>query len=119
MLARYCQRCDDGDFEAFAELFSTDATFTVMGRTQVGREAIRAFMEAAMPPERRGKHALHQSDVEVDAAGDAAVATTDFTFVAKVEGGGYAITSAGRYHDTLGRGDDGQWRLTSREISFL
>ncbi len=118
MLARYCQRCDDGDWEAFAELFAADARFVVMGRTSEGRAAIRAFLEGSMPPERRGKHLIAQSDVEVDASGDTAFAVTDFTFVAKVDGG-YAITSAGRYHDDLRRDAGGEWRFARREIRFL
>ena len=41
-LARYCQRCDDGDFDALGELFERDATFTVMGQDHFGRDSIRA-----------------------------------------------------------------------------
>lgn len=112
-LARYCHLCDDGEFEAFAELFDADAVFTVRGREYRGREAIRAFMEAAQGPDARGKHVLGQSVVDVD--GDAACAVTDYLFVTKA----LAVSSAGRYHDTLRRGDDGIWRFTSREIRFL
>lgn len=114
---RYCQRCDDGDFSGWAELFAEDATFSVLGRTHEGREACRAFIEAAMPPERRGKHFLGQSEVDID--GDEATAVSDYLFIAKVDGGGYAITSAGRYHDRLVREADGEWRFKSREIVFL
>jgi uncharacterized protein (TIGR02246 family) len=115
-LARYCHRCDDGDFDAFAELFRADARFVVLGQEHVGPDAIKAFMEQAQPPEARGKHFLGQSDIAVD--GERADVVTDYTFIAKRDGG-YAITSAGRYHDTLVRDDDGEWRFAARRIVFL
>lgn len=115
-LARYCQLCDDGDFDAFAHLFRPDATFSVLGTDHLGQDAIKAFMTKAQPPEARGKHFLGQSTLDVD--GDTATGVTDYTFVVKRDGT-YAITSAGRYHDTLVRGDDGEWRFASRGIVFL
>jgi uncharacterized protein (TIGR02246 family) len=114
-LARYCQRCDDGEWDAFEELFERDAVFSVMAEDHIGRESIRAFIEAAMPPELRGKHFLGQSDVEVDEERGAAEAATDFVFINKAR----EITQAGRYLDRLRRGPDGEWRFTSREIRFL
>ena len=112
-LARYCQRCDDGDFVAFGELFEPDATFSVLGNTHEGRDAIRDFIEAAQPPAARGKHVIAQSDIDVD--GTDATVVTDYIFVSKAK----EITSAGRYHDRLRRGDDGEWRFVSREIRLL
>lgn len=115
-LALYCQRCDDGDFDAFAELFVADATFSVLGNDHVGREAIKDWMSEAQRPEARGKHLIGQSVLEIDGA--TATGVTDYTFIAKRDGG-YAIASAGRYHDTLRRDDDGTWRFESRRIVFL
>lgn len=119
-LARYCQRCDDGDFEAFAELFAADAVFTVrgFGEPRVGRDAIKAFMADSMPPEKRGKHVMGQSDIDVDPAAGTAAVVSDYTFVAGANFS-YAVTSAGRYYDELVLGDDGTWRFASREIRFL
>jgi uncharacterized protein (TIGR02246 family) len=114
-LALYCQLCDDGRFEEWAELYTDDATFTVMGQTHEGRTAIRRFIEAAQPPERRGRHVCANALIEVD--GDRATAATDYIFVARSEDG-LAITSAGRYHDRLVR-DEGRWRFASRRIAFL
>ena len=113
-LARYCQRCDDGDWDAFEELFERNATFSVMGRDHFGRDSIRAFMEASQPAELRGKHMLGQSDIELDEERGLADVVTDFIFVAK----DLTLTAAGRYHDTLRRGPDGDWRFTLREIRF-
>lgn len=112
-LTRYCQRCDDGDFGSWAELFEPDATFAVLGRTYEGRDAIRGFIEKAQGPDARGKHVIAQADIEAD--GDEADAVTDYLFVSKAK----EITSAGRYHDHLRRGADGEWRFVSREIRFL
>jgi 3-phenylpropionate/cinnamic acid dioxygenase small subunit len=118
-LALYCQLCDDGRFEEWIDLYTDDATFSVMGRTYEGRAAIKAFMEKAQPPEKRGKHLIGQSFVDLDAGAGTGEAVTDYTFIARTADGGYAITSAGRYHDTLARADDGTWRFASREIRFL
>ena len=112
-LARYCQRCDDGDFAAWEQLFELDATFAVLGETHEGRAAIRAFIEAAQPPPARGKHVIAQSDIDV--TGGEATAVTDYVFVSRAK----EITSAGRYHDRLRQSDDGEWRFVSREIRFL
>lgn len=114
-LARYCQLCDDGDFEPWAELFEIHAVMTVLGTEHHGRDAIRAFIESAQGPSARGKHFLGQSVIDVDEELGLATAVTDYVFVDKA----YAITSAGRYHDTLRRGPDGEWRFTSREVRFL
>jgi uncharacterized protein (TIGR02246 family) len=117
VLARYCQHCDDGRFDEWAQCFTEDATFTVMGTTHEGRTALQAFIEAAQPPERRGKHFLGQSVVDI--TGDRAGGVTDYVFVARLADGGYGITSAGRYHDTFARAADGTWQIASREIRFL
>lgn len=118
-LARYCQLCDDGHFDEWADLFVEDATLSVMGRTYEGRDAIKAMIVNAMPPERRGKHFLGQSVADVGIDSSLATAVTDFSFIARDGEGRFAITNAGRYHDTLVRAGDGCWRFRSREIRFL
>lgn len=110
-LARYCQWCDDGDFDAWAQLFESDATLSLRGRTHEGRDTIRAVVEGAQSPDARGKHVLAQSEIDVEGA--EATAVTDFLLV-KAD----AISSAGRYHDRMRRGEDGEWRFVSREIRF-
>jgi uncharacterized protein (TIGR02246 family) len=118
-VARYGHLCDDGRFEEFAELFAEDAEFVVPGRTAKGRAAIQAFMEAAQPPERRGKHLCAAPAVDLD--GDTATAVTDFAFLAPAEGG-FAVTSAGRYHDRLVRAAPGganAWVFAERRIELL
>jgi uncharacterized protein (TIGR02246 family) len=115
-LAEYCQFCDDGRFEDFADLFAENATFHVLDKTHEGRSEISAFMEKAMPPERRGRHACSNTVIDVD--GDTARAFTDYLFVSRVDGSSFAITSVGRYHDRLVKEPD-RWRFAERRIVFL
>lgn len=120
LLAGYCHACDDGDFDRFTDLFTEDATFTVMGNTHRGRVAIRAFMEAAQPPERRGKHIISEPAIELDGDGASARCRTDYAFVARgSDGQSLTVISAGRYVDRLQRGSDRRWRLAERRIVFL
>jgi len=118
-LAEYCQFCDDGRFDEWAELFTEDARFSVLGQTHEGRATVKAWIGKAMPPERRGKHFLGQCVIDVEPGTGRARGVTDYTFVTRTPEGGYAITSAGRYHDSFVRGDDGRWRFQTREIRFL
>ena len=117
-LAGYCQTCDDGRFEEFASLFAVSAVFHVPpGDPVQGREAIRKFMEAAQPPEARGKHLCGEPLITL--SGDEAEVTTDFVFVGRRGDRGWSITTTGRYHDTLARDPDGMWRFTTRTIFML
>lgn len=116
-LAEYCQLCDDGRFDEWAELFTADARFAVMGRVHVGRDAVKAFIEAGQPPERRGKHLCANPVIEIDEGGRRARAVTDYVFIGRVDGA-FAITSVGRYHDTLVE-EGGRWRFETREIVFM
>lgn len=116
-LALYCQLCDDGRFDEWADLYVEDAEFHVMGTTHRGRAAIKAFIEKGQPPERRGKHLCANPLIDLDEGGATARAVTDYVFVARA-GTGLAITSAGRYHDRLVL-DGGRWRFARREIVFL
>ena|SRR5438270_632635 len=116
-LALYCQYCDDGRFDEFAELFAKDAVYRVMGQTHEGREQIKAFMTEAQPPERRGKHVCTNTVVEVGVKGDEARAYTDYIFVAHADAG-FAITNVGRYHDRFVKDHD-TWLFAERQIVFL
>ncbi|WP_334143593.1 nuclear transport factor 2 family protein [Rhabdothermincola sp.] len=116
-LALYCQLCDDGRFDEWADLYVDDAEFHVMGITHRGRAAIKAFIEKGQPPERRGKHLCANPLIDLDEGGTGARAVTDYVFVGRA-GGGLAITSAGRYHDRLVL-DGGRWRFARREIVFM
>ena len=111
-LAAYCQRLDDGRFDEWVELFTPDVAFSVMGRVERGRDAVRAFVEPVQQAGDRGRHLLSEPLIALD--GVTATVTTDFCFLAQ----NLAVTSAGRYHDQLVR-EAGRWRIAAREIVFL
>ena len=113
-LAEYCQTLDDGRFDEWADVFTDDVRFEVMGRVLAGIGEVRSFIEAAQGPDDRGRHMLSEPLIDIDPGGDRAAATTDYAFVSQR----LRITSAGRYHDTLVRDDD-RWRIASRDIVFL
>lgn len=113
-LAAYCQHCDDGRFDAWQRLWAPDARLEVMGRRYEGPEAIRAFIEAAQPPQSRGKHLT--ANAIVDVTGDDATATADYAFVGW-RSGHPAVTSVGRYHDRLRRDPSG-WLFVLRRIEI-
>lgn len=115
LLATYCQTVDDGRFDEWEQIWTDDATFTVMGQTHTGRKALRTFIEAAQPPERRGKHVTINHLIDVHGDGRRATASSDFVFVSPTGEGTFAITQVGRYLDRLLRTDDG-WRIEAREI---
>jgi uncharacterized protein (TIGR02246 family) len=129
LLAAYCQRCDDGKFDEFAELFEEQAEFIVMGETRVGRQAISTWMAEVLPPPVRGKHIISEPAIELiidlhgtdgDVLPEAATCRTDYLFVGRDKDGNLGVTSSGRYLDRLVRStDDGRWRFASRQIVFL
>jgi uncharacterized protein (TIGR02246 family) len=111
-IAQYAHFCDDGQFEDWADLYTEDARFTVLGQTHEGREPIKNWIAAAQPPELRGKHVCFSSVIDVD--GDEARAWTDYIFVGQDK----RVTSVGRYHDRFVRQPD-RWRFTERRIVFM
>lgn len=114
-LALYCQLCDDGRFDEWAQLYTEDAVFRVMGQVHVGPAAIKAFIAEAQPEGRRGKHVAVNPLIEAD--GDTARAWTDYIWVGPGEGQ-FPVTSAGRYHDRLVR-RNGAWLFAERQIVFM
>jgi 3-phenylpropionate/cinnamic acid dioxygenase small subunit len=114
-LALYCQLCDDGRFDEWAQLYTEDAAFKVMGDVYQGPEAIKGFIAQAQPEGRRGKHVAVNPLIEVD--GDAARAWTDYIWVGPGTGQ-FPVTNVGRYHDRLVK-QDGRWLFVERQIVFM
>jgi len=112
-LARYCHTVDAGQFDELGMCFTADAVVAVMGQRIEGRAAIEAWMTAAMPPHRRGKHV--NINVAIDQAVEGrASAVSDFLFMAQADGR-WQVTQVGQYVDTLV--DDGDaWRIAHRQI---
>ena len=113
-LARYCLFCDDGRFDEWGQLFTTDTRFHVMGSTHEGRAAAQLFIERGQPPERRGKHLVVNPLIVVGPGALTARAWSDYVFLDRAG----LVTNSGRYHDELIRGNDGVWRFSLREIVF-
>lgn len=113
LLAAYCHTADDGRFGEFAALFAEDAALEVMGERIEGRAAIREWIEAAMPPERRGRHVTVNTHVQARQP-DRAVVVSDFLFHTRTDGG-WQVRQVGRYHDEVVR-DGETWSFARREI---
>jgi uncharacterized protein (TIGR02246 family) len=111
-IAQYAHFCDDGRFDEWSDLYTDDATFSVMGQTHKGREAIKDWIVQAQPREARGKHVC--INTVIDTEGDEADAWTDFVFITQDN----AVSRVGRYHDRLVKGRD-RWRFLERRIVFM
>jgi len=116
LMARYCFHFDNGEFEAWLELFTPDGAFDLgkMGRF-AGRASLQTFLERL--PLTDGvplmKHCVMNSIVAVN--GNRATAQS---YVVVVRGGEQlAVTIAGRYEDQLTKTADG-WRFTERTVHF-
>ena len=116
-IADYCQSCDDGRFDDYAACFAADAVVVLQGKEIVGRAAIRDWITAGQPPEKRGKHVTVNVLIDVDVDRGRATASTDYLFVAKRDGK-TLVTTAGRYLDVFVPAD-GRWLFARREITFL
>jgi len=114
-LSEYSQRCDDGRYDEWSQLFTEDARFVVSGTEARGRPAIRDLMTRMLPPGQGGKHITSNTLVDID--GDTATSTTDYLFV-RPTGAGPTIVAAGRYHDQLAR-DGVDWKFRLRSITML
>jgi uncharacterized protein (TIGR02246 family) len=113
-LAEYCQTVDDGRFEEFAALWAPEAVVRLPGQEVRGREAIRAWIEAAQPPERRGRH-LTLNTVLDDVGAAEVTAVSDFVFLGRGER--WEVRVVGRYHDELVP-LGGRWVFRARTIEM-
>ena len=116
LVAGYCHRLDDGEWDRFGELWAEDAELVVSGESTRGRDAVRASVEASQPAERRGRHIT--VNVEIDVDGDSASGVSDFMFWVRDREGKPKLAFLGRYYDRMTRAD-GVWRFARREIQFF
>jgi uncharacterized protein (TIGR02246 family) len=112
LIALYGQLLDSRRFDDWAQLFTSDASFTVWGRTYRGRREIEREI-AGMQPEQPGKHVVLQPVIDLRGP-DEARAWTDLSAFASGKDG-YSIATVGRYHDHVVR-QAGRWRFASRVI---
>lgn len=113
LMAAYCHRIDDGDFDGWAALFAQDAVLTIGRSEYAGRAAIREWAETSMAAaEEATRHIV--ANLEIDVDGEAATAVSDWLVVSA----SMAVLLAGRYDDRLVR-HDGTWSFAERRISFF
>lgn len=113
--ARYCQLLDDGRWDDLVELFTEQGEFVGLS-TARGREELRTFFarlqEGALTS---WWHFSSNETIELD--GDRATGQTWLLQPCVV--GGESQLAAGRYVDTMSRGEDGVWRFVRREVRFF
>jgi len=117
LVALYAQLLDSGRLAEWGELFTTDATFSVYGRTYRGRAEIVREIGGMQPgPGASVKHLLLAPVIDLAADGTA-LAWTDMTVFAAGADRAAQIATLGRYHDRLVR-IDGRWRFRERVLVF-
>jgi 3-phenylpropionate/cinnamic acid dioxygenase small subunit len=115
-MARYCFHFDNGEFDAWLDLFTPDGAFDLGARGRfAGRQSLQTFLKSL--PLTGGvpmmKHCVLNSIVTV--SGDRATAQS---YVVVIRGGEHlAITVAGRYEDQLVKTASG-WRFQERKVHF-
>ena len=113
-LALYCHFLDDGDAEAYADLFCEDGVLDAgpMGLHE-GRSALRELV--ASLPVGRTRHFVSNERIDVD--GESASVVSYLLVISSRREGGIAPGLAGRYEDQLRR-DGGRWRFSRRRVHF-
>jgi hypothetical protein len=109
-LAQYSQFVDDRRFDDLADLFTADASWTVLDTTHHGRRSIRDYMSTWEPHGSQVKH-LTMNPI-IDISGNSATAVSDYIVVYETPNGG-VVLRAGRYHDELSKDGD-RWRFAQR-----
>ena len=114
LLARYCFHFDNGEFDAWLDLFTAEGVFDVEG---VGRFCGRAGLQQLLEriPLVGGvpliRHCVMNSIIHVDGA----CATASCYVVVLRRGAPPAIDFVGRYEDQLVK-EGAEWRFTERRV---
>jgi len=115
LFAQYAHRIDGRDFDAFGELFTADADYSLAGNQQQGRDAIKGFMRSVMTSP-GGAHII--TNVSVRARTDGAcAAVADYLLTRRPEADApFAVIGVGKYDATVVH-DDGAWRFARLTIT--
>jgi len=115
LFARYAHTIDRRDFDAFGELFTVDADYSLAGNDQHGRDAIKELMRSVMTSP-GGSHII--TNVSVRSGGDRGfTAIADYLLSRRPEPDApFAVIGLGVY-DAKVVVDDGQWRFSSLQIT--
>jgi uncharacterized protein (TIGR02246 family) len=115
LFAQYAHRIDGRAFDAFGELFTADADYTLGGNAQQGRDAIVAFMRSVMTSP-GGVHII--TNVSARSGGDGTVAAVaNYLITRRPEPDApFAVIGIGAYDATIVH-DDGDWRFSRLVIT--
>lgn len=119
LIARYSHLEDSGDAEAWAELFTTDGSFTgSKGNVVQGREALRDFAaDRWLRPEVR--EYVHWIGNVVITPTEEGAETDSYQMLVQVNAdGGCSVRKLSGKHDRLRR-EDGRWRFQNRAVTPL
>lgn len=118
-LEQYCALLDCGAGDELLDLFDDDCSITMMGRTFEGRAALEPVWGQLSRADRPSTlHVLVNPQISVD--GGSATAVSGWAMIDRSGAGGRTVVAlAGHYHDTLRRGPDGAWRITTRRVQTL
>jgi uncharacterized protein (TIGR02246 family) len=114
VIARYAIAYDDHDWEAFGELWTTDAAFVVNGAAFEGLPVMLRFLTTCLPDDYYGKHICAPSLIELGPDGTTATAQTDVLWIAQ----NFENSIIGRYDDTFVK-RDGRWLFARREETSI
>ncbi len=115
LFAQYAHRIDARDFDAFGELFTTDADYSLAGNAQQGRDAITGFLRGVMTNP-GGTHIITNVSVREGGNGTCA-AMGDYLLTRRPEADApFAVVGVGKYDATVVL-DDGTWRFAALTIT--
>jgi ketosteroid isomerase-like protein len=113
--AAYCHFIDDQNWDGLRSIFTEDIVWEGL-ETHTGRETVIDFLDSLVPGVM--EHAWHRAFGETITSLAADWATTRAQMDAPCVIDGVPMLCAGRYDDTFRKGDDGQWRLAHRKMTF-
>lgn len=110
----YGLHLDAGDFDAYAELFTTDAVLRLgpVARAD-GRDEIKRVMSATLAGQAGSSYHIISSP-QVTLHGDTATSQVMWTVVHRQADGQPRLTMMGRHVDELRR-ENGRWRIARRK----
>lgn len=115
LFAQYAHRIDARDFDAFGELFTAAADYSLAGNAQQGRDAIKDFMRSVMTAP-GGAHIITNVSVRAGTGG-ACTAVADYLLTRRPDTDApFAVIGVGKYDATVVL-DDGAWRFAALTIT--
>ena len=115
LLVRYGLFLDEKNFEGYVSLFTYDGVLDAPLGSATGPESILAMLGNVLGPINPGFHINANPLIEVD--GDAATATSRFSYVQAIEGELPELRLVGHYDDILRR-EDGRSKFARRKITI-